>query len=221
MIVKMVESATLAVSAMIAAVFNNLAIVITPLSPAIYTGYAVRDLLAVQIGLTAASAVGFALAMGLESAGYKSFKIAMSEPGWGSKLYPVAYIGLGISIAVFLKPEAALVGVVMFLLPALVYSAEAKRLTIQEGKAIEAQTIDRAADDKQALLLARLTAQKEIELAKVAHRAGTVPAVSQPAPAPSPHYACSCGREFGTVQALNAHQRFCKSKEKSKDENTN
>ena len=184
-LVRIVESMTLAVAAITAAVFNNLAIAVTPLSPAIYTGYAIADRLEAQIGWLGAGIVGFTFAMGLESAGYKSFSIAIQKAGWRSKMYPVAYVVLGVTVAVFLKPDLALVGTVMFLLPSLVYSAHAQTVVISNEKddaqaekedAKEARKLDREAEReerrledeaKRALDLAKLEAQKAVKLAEI------------------------------------------------------
>lgn len=47
-----------------------------------------------------------------------------------------------------------------------------------------------------------------LKLAELAS-ASTMPALSEPVPAQSGHACEKCEREFATVQALNAHKRFC------------
>ena len=185
MIVKAVESITLAFAAMTAAVFNNLAIALAPLSPAIYSGHAVADMLEPQMGAWPALMVGVSFALGLESAGFKAFHLAIHEKGWQSKLLPVGYIVLGIAVVVSLKPDAAVLGVVMFLLVALVYSAEAARSAVVARKAEERFQKLSEAEDRQAeldaqhereseaarleadLRLAKLEAQKQVKLAEI------------------------------------------------------
>lgn len=48
-----------------------------------------------------------------------------------------------------------------------------------------------------------------IKLAKLTAHASIVPAQSEPVPASSQHECERCARQFATVQALNAHKRFC------------
>lgn len=80
--------------------------------------------------------------------------------------------------------------------------------TKQEERAFERELKRERLQREHELRLKQLevSAQVQIEQSRVA----TMPALPEPEPALSQHKCPNCPQTFGTVQALNAHSRFCK-----------
>jgi hypothetical protein len=68
----------------------------------------------------------------------------------------------------------------------------------------------RAEDDhRRRMQAAELRLKHEAKLARIQARASTQPAQSKSKPAPASYECEDCNRSFASVQALNAHGRFC------------
>jgi large-conductance mechanosensitive channel len=188
MIVKAVENIMVSVSTIAAMIFQNSAIVFTPLAPTIWTGAAFGSAITPMVGATLGAALGIVLGVGMEGTGMLCFKAAQDEPRWYGKIYPVLYLAAGITISAVLKPEFFLVAVMLFLMVGLTYAVSSKNLKNQERKrdaaenkrlALDARQkqaeqeaallrLDREAD--QARKLAIIDAKKDVELAKVSQK---------------------------------------------------
>jgi large-conductance mechanosensitive channel len=186
MIVKAVENFMVATSTIAAMVFQNSAIVFTPLAPTIWTGAAFGSAITPMVGATMGAVLGVALGIGMEGTGMLCFKTAQDEPRWHGKIYPALYLTAGITISAILKPEFFWVAVMLFLMVGLTYSVSSKNLKNQERKREaaenkrvaldarqkqaeqEAELLRREKDAEHERKLAVISAKKDIELAKVA-----------------------------------------------------
>jgi hypothetical protein len=84
----------------------------------------------------------------------------------------------------------------------------------REQETAENSAFDREQDALDRELARELKRQQQadktaVKLAQMQARASTEPAQSKPEPAPASYECEDCDRSFGTVQALNAHGRFC------------
>jgi large-conductance mechanosensitive channel len=185
MIVKAVENFMVATSTIAAMVFQNSAIVFTPLAPTIWTGAAFGSAITPMVGATLGTVLGVVLGVGMEGTGMLCFKAAQDEPRWYGKIYPALYLAAGIIISAVLKPEFFWVAVMLFLMVGLTYSVSSKNLKNQERKREaaenkrlaldarqkqaeqEAELLRREKDAEHERKLAVINAKKDIELAKV------------------------------------------------------
>ena len=188
MIVKAVENIMVSVSTIAAMIFQNSAIVFTPLAPTIWTGAAFGSAITPMVGATLGAALGIVLGVGMEGTGMLCFKAAQDEPRWYGKIYPVLYLAAGITISAVLKPEFFLVAVMLFLMVGLTYAVSSKNLKNQERKRDaaenkrlaldarqkqaeqEAQLLRLDREAEQARKLAIIDAKKDVELAKVSQK---------------------------------------------------
>jgi large-conductance mechanosensitive channel len=195
MVVKAVENIMVSISTIAAMVFQNSAIVFTPLAPTIWTGAAFGSAITPMVGATMGTVLGIVLGVGMEGTGMLCFKAAQDEPRWYGKIYPVLYLAAGITISAVLKPEFFWVAVMLFLMVGLTYSVSSKNLKNQERKreAVEnkrlalearrkqaeqeAELLRREKDAEHELKMARLAAQKEIKMLESSGRlSGNFPA---------------------------------------------
>jgi len=209
-----------------------------PLAPAFFFMHAVW---AAVLGLTgsgwAAGVVAGVAGLGLESVGILSAHIAVKlyrrrEIGrtWLTAGITLFYVSAGIITIWVLESttwDVKAVGTLMFLLSLAVYlliglnddmqtaeqaeRLERERLAAQEAAKAQEEQAERAADKELARQLKLERARAKAELAK----ASIEQMESKRVPAESQHesYQCEdCGQGFGTVQALNAHGRWCKAK---------
>jgi len=206
---------------------SSVSILTVPLAPVFFFGWQVHtEVLTTSQSLWLSVPVGLLSAIGLEIIGILAGHLAMEF--WRSGNMSRAYLSGGVMIVYVVIGFWELrgtIGAVMFIIAPLVYvlvalqdvatlerhdaTIAAKRSDVISYRERQAQ-----ADREQAIELERLRLANEVKLAKV--QAGTVPALPMVAPlivpavpAQSGHKCQQCEKEFSTVQALNAHKRFC------------
>ncbi|MCA9935976.1 MAG: hypothetical protein H6662_15700 [Ardenticatenaceae bacterium] len=202
------------------ALIRRLAPFAVPAAPAYFLSHAVASaagqLEAGWIGLV----VGGIAALGLESAGILGAHLAVKFYVAGDAKWRIAagatavYLVIGIGTIWILDgadADAKAVGTAMFLIAGIVYLllglGESSRT--QDDTAVQ-ERHEASQHDLEKLKL-RL-AHKE-ELARIQAEASTEPAQSQHKAAPASYTCPQCQRPFGSMQAVNAHQRFCPGKE--------
>jgi large-conductance mechanosensitive channel len=176
MIVKAVENIMVSISTIAAMIFQNSAIVFTPLAPTIWTGAVFGTAITPMVGGTLGAALGIALGVGMEGTGMLCFKAAQDEPRWYGKIYPILYLAAGITISAVLKPEFFLVAVMLFLMVGLTYAVSSQNLKNQERKreATEAKRLELLEKQKQAeqnAVALQLQAEKEAEILRLEKQA--------------------------------------------------
>jgi len=216
-----------------------LAMVLTPVGAVIFFGWRVYTAVNAETGTAwLAIPAGIAAAVGLEMvgifAGHMSMELWQRKDGraWLAVGIMAVYVAIGV---VELRGT---IGMVMFLIAPLVYVLVGLRQSVDEEKgketAVSSKRLDfqleQAARDKE--LERELKAQQQadetaVRMARAEHNAGlklareqtkqmklarvqSEPAESGHEPAQSAHVCQQCEREFASVQALNAHMRFCK-----------
>lgn len=199
-----------------------LAMIAVPLAPAFFFGFefvkSIYDLVYgwVQIAWIAALPalfVGAVSALGLEFVGVLSGHNAIRfwERNDVTKSVVCAVILVCYVILGIIGLESILTkGVVMFLVAPLVYVLVGMQNQLEkaEGEARE----DKQEAKREARETRRIRMQYEHEERLAQIQASTVPAVPVSEPAESKpflHKCEKCQRDFATVQAKNAHQRFC------------
>ncbi|NJN53573.1 MAG: hypothetical protein HC804_01755 [Anaerolineae bacterium] len=123
----------------------------------------------------------------------KGNTVLMVVPIVAMVVYLVAALADGLQTAVSQQEESTAVQ--------SAYDLERQRADDEHQRKLEAAKLKLAHEEK----LARLQM-------RAAHRASTVPAQSQPEPAQAGYECEDCNRPFASVQALNAHGRFCTAK---------
>lgn len=200
-----------------------LAMVSVPIAPAFFFGHAMytaafnltdTDWLSITVGVVSAA--------GLELVGILSGHAAVKFWRLGDDIKAaicgvilVAYVLLGIS-----GLQGWLVkGVVMFLIAPLVYLLvalqESAGVAENTQETIENRNLAQEAEEtefKRKVQLAQMRLKHEERLARIQARASTMPAQSKLEPAEASYECEDCGQPFSTVQALNAHSRWCKAR---------
>jgi hypothetical protein len=198
----------------------TLSMLTMPISAAINFGAAAYNMLQPRVGFPIAIVGGVATGIGFETLGIMAGHYAIAYYGKGDKRWiisaavMVAYVGVGS----FEMRDIELARFVPFL-GAMVY--------ILAGLGIELTAVNRDAQSRQMFDLKQEAADRELErqlkrqaltdktavkLAQVQVRASTEPAQSKIEPALASYECEDCNRQFATVQALNAHGRFCVAK---------
>jgi hypothetical protein len=176
-LVQLAERFTAGMAAIVAALFNNLAVAIAPIAPSGIFGYAVYDATMPTMGHGMALAIAIPAAFSLEATGFTAFHVALERKGWVPKLLPLGYLLIGTGALVFIKGGDAVLGIVMFLLVALSYaslamrrdaSAQKAERTTEQTIAIEERKRQQELDHQ--LKLARLEAQKEVKLSETSQK---------------------------------------------------
>lgn len=215
------------------AFIRRLAPFAVPAVPAIFFGHSVYRATGEMGGAALAPFIGVVAALGLESAGILGAHIAVQFYATGDHTrgrvavgITALYIVIGITGILFLDNttlNAKVTGVIMFLIAGMVYvllglvdEAERQRQTAQQSRAGERR--QQAQDLAHQQEMQRLRQQqrhelrlRQLELEHVSHRASSQPAPERPESQHEPAQCQGCGRSFGSVQALNAHKRFCSS----------
>lgn len=199
-----------------------LATIAVPIAPAFFFGWSVYTEIQTQTnGHTwLAVPIGSLSAFGLEVTGILAGHMLVEF--WQRQSYgraAIAAIILLIYTSLGVIHLQGTVGAIMFLIAPLVYLLVALRHTLTNETAAErdqtqAQRQQTAADrqHQRQLEITQLQLKHQEKLARIQYQASTPPTKSQQEPAPSQqaqHDCQQCGRTFGTVQAVNAHQRFC------------
>ncbi len=191
-----------------------LAMLVMPLAASInfgwvaYTGFVSR-----HIPGPLAVVGGVAVGIGLELLGAIAGHLAVTFYGhrdWGRLAVAgggiVGYVAVG-TIELFTVPVARFVPILAGIVYVLVGLRSDLDVTLTEQKQERAE---KRLDDLEFKKL-RMQYQHEERLAEIERaRASTEPAPSALVPAVSGHECKKCGHGFGSVQALNAHQRHCK-----------
>lgn len=206
----------------------------TPAAPAFFFGFTVY-LAALDIGasVTVSKLVGGVTALGLESAGIMASHTAVRLHSLGYKRkagiatgLTVLYLVVGIAGVVLFESVVA-VSVAAFLITGMVYWSlalveDVDRLQAQQASVTsdQRQSKQDAAHRRQELKLERMRIDAELELARQSHRASIELAQLQVVPVESnaerriEHVCLDCGRsDFGSVQAVSAHKRWCSGKQ--------
>ena len=217
------------------AFMRRLAPFAVPAVPAIFFGHSVYRATGKMGSQGLAPLIGVVAALGLESAGILGAHIAVQFYASGDTTrgrvavgITALYIGIGITGILFLDNttlNAKVTGVMMFLIAGMVYvllglvdEAERQRQAAQQSQAAEQslqanlQTQELAHRQEMERLRQQQRHERrlrQLELAEGARRASTEPAVELTVSQHVPAECDQCGRTFGSVQALNAHKRFC------------
>lgn len=208
-------------------------LIVAGLAPAILFGYSLYHALVVQGWLSFwAGVAGFSLAVTMEVVGGVSAHVAQHARNFNIKV--TAYFTLaiytltGLGYMMFFEPNDTIqrTGVMAYLVAPLLYLAVALlSATLQQGREREEgkqQAMGVRRDDlewtrrQQEIKDAR---EHEVRIKQAeldagvrmveANRASTEPAPMLIQPAPIGYLCEDCQRSFATVQALNAHGRFC------------
>lgn len=201
-----------------------IAVVAVPIAPVFFFAHKIYNVAyAMANSFWLALGVGLVSAIGLEIVGIYAGHTTMEFWRRGdntraviSGLIMLAYVGIGV------YELWGTVGVVMFIIAPLVYVLLAlqEMLKVEDGKeagAITFEQNEKKADSqfKRDMIAERQRLKHELALEQM--RASTAKAQAEPvlaAPMQEPartSYECEdCNRGFSTVQALNAHGRFCK-----------
>lgn len=191
-----------------------LAMLVMPLAASINFGWvAYVGFVARNIPGPLAVVGGVAVGIGLELLGAIAGHLAVTFYGqrdWGRLAVAgggiVGYVAVG-TIELFTVPVARFVPILAGIVYVLVGLRSDLDVTLTEQKQERAE---KRQDDLELKKL-RMQYQHEERLAEIERaRASTEPAPSAPVPAVSGHKCKKCGHGFGSVQALNAHQRHCK-----------
>lgn len=217
------------------AVLGGLAMLAAPAGAAIYFYWQMHTTTLALTGQPAvAVAGGLAVAITVELVGILAGHVTthlhrQKDPRWVlAGLALLAYVAAGL-VELWGTP-----GAVAFIMSPLVYllvalrdasqaEAEQQQAIQAEQQAIQLQQAEAEAERQHQLELAKLDANKAVRLERVRLKASTQPAPASTGassaqqdastsqqPASSAQHLCQqCQRTFGSVQALNAHQRFC------------
>lgn len=190
-----------------------LAVILTPVAMMTAFGWAAYVAVLDETGAPILAAVsGIATAAAIEVIGIVAGETALWFHGRNDARWKVAalilalYVAFGLYVlnGTRLAPLPILAGAVYVLVG--LRAQAAREVDAENGHAASADAWEQekwriAQADKTRIKIARASTQW--------HYASTVPAPSAHEPAPSGHVCDRCDRQFATVQALNAHKRFC------------
>lgn len=205
---------------------SSVSILTVPLAPVFFFGWQVHtEVLTTSQSLWLSVPVGLLSAIGLEIIGILAGHLAMEF--WRSGNMSRAYLSgvvMLVYVAIGFWELRGTIGAVMFIIAPLVYvlvalqdvaTLERRDATIaaKRSDVIGYRERKEQADREQQLKLEKLRLDADVKRAKVAAQVPALPMVAPlivPAvPAQSGHKCQQCEKEFSTVQALNAHKRFC------------
>ena len=188
-----------------------LAVILTPVAMMTAFGWTAYTAVLSETGIPALALLsGIATAAAVETIGIVAGETALWFHGRHDRrwLTAAAILTLYVVFGVVILQGTALV--LLPLMAGSVYvlvglrSQAARETAAENGHHIAAQSWEREQ------WMIKQADRTRLKLAEIEHHASTEPAQSQVMPAQSGHACGECGQVFASVQAANAHRRWCK-----------
>ena len=187
-----------------------LAVILTPVAMMTAFGWSAYTAILAETGVPALAALsGIATAAAIEVIGIVAGETALWFHGRNDRRWMTAGAILALYVVFGL---VILRGSALMLLPLMagsVYALVGLRAQAARETAAENGHNTAAMEWEREQWRIRQADRTRVKLAEVATSASTEPAQSKTEPAPSGQVCEDCGKTFATVQALNAHRRFC------------